>query len=470
LTREQNDISDPGVKRLLYNQQSIGQWLGREILHFPPSFSEHYPHIYKWDELFADLYLAGKGYAQKAAVSAHNFFQGQRSDGLLPNIQFMEKGRDGDLERQTFMDGSKSSDYGQPLIEAMAVNEIYEGLCSEGDETGAISFVQTMYPHLKASYDYYALDRRRGRHSPLIFNTHPHETGRDSDPTFDFFKIRLEGLSPEIVRAADYFSSIALGALHKLDRWQTHKIRHRFEVYDVMFNCIYADNLYEMAGLADKLASKSTGQQSLEYTADARRFYEQAQQVEQAILDEMWFAQEGENGVFLALRPEGSIKEVSVSNLFPLLLRNLDEEQLESLLDQLENCFSPPGIEFPIPSVPPINPLTMKPNPKFDPHHKERDRLWRGSTWINMNWYLVERGLDVQASRIDLAHRPDLIARYQDWVQIISERSYKIVAGVGEWEYYNPINSRPQRTNRTPGFSWSVLAYRLKDKYLKGLV
>ena len=234
-----------------------------------------------------------------------------------------------------------------------------------------------------------------------------------------------------------------------------------------MFNCMYRDNLSVMANLAEIAAQGSQDEQErANYMADAEHYRGLANEVDQAILKEMWFETEGEAGLLLALQPDGPIREVSVSNLFALTLPGLNEDQLESSLGLLEKYFITQDTQLPIPSVPPINPIDGKLNPNYDPNHGEWDRLWRGSTWINMNWYLVERGIDMQAERADMAHRPDLISRCQNLIQFISERSYKVVAGVGLWECYGPEDTRPHRANRSPTFAWSALAYLLKDKYL----
>ena len=386
---------DPAVKWLFYNRDKVSEWLGRNIFYTPPSSNhEHFPHKYKWDVLFSCIIKARKGYSEDASLEILDLFDGQRPDGLVPSPQFVEKGREDDLERLFFTDNN-TSDYGQPPIEALAAQEIYQGFETEGEIEAGNQWLSEIYPKLKASYDYFAEHRSQGPHQPLIFNVHPHETGRDSDPTFDFFKFRLRRKGKNTSQAVDatnrvldYASVIMGGIEHWLDEWQTEKIRHRFEVYDVMFNCMYRDNLTVMANLAELGARASQDKQErLNYEADAVHYKNLSNEVEQAILKQMWFDEEGEDGLFLALKPDGPIQEVSVSNLFALTLPNLSEKQLEATLNLLENYFITPDIQLPIPSVPPINPIDGKSNPNYDPDHGEWDRLWRGSTWINMNWY-----------------------------------------------------------------------------------
>jgi hypothetical protein len=92
------------------------------------------------------------------------------------------------------------------------------------------------------------------------------------------------------------------------------------------------------------------------------------------------------------------------------------------------------------------------------PHNHEADRLWRGPTWINTNWYIAERGLKKQIIRSDLSHRPDLIARCIEWDGKISKSSKNLLVMNGPCEHYDPITGRGQR-RRVKNFAWSNLAY-----------
>ncbi|HXY18207.1 MAG TPA: hypothetical protein VEH48_02180 [Candidatus Nitrosopolaris sp.] len=478
-----NEQHHPAIRIPLANRAIVSELLGREIHHTPASSNaEQYPHKHKWDVLFAVMMKARYGHAEDAVREILDLFAGQRDDGLVPSPQFVENLRDIDLERETFTDRD-ASEYGQPPIEALAALKVYEGLMIEDKQDQGEEFLLNIYSKLAASYTYFARDRQHADpRIKLIFNTHPSETGRDSDPTFDFFKVRLPTFgenTPHLIqeanRVTNFFSMIALNEMNRQDGWETQKIRERFEVYDVMFNCMYAENLNHMATLAKELAAIAVreGDETayLKLSEDAEHWQQLASTVEQQILDLMWFENTNPKnpvkGLFLALKPEGPIEEVSISNLFPLILPNLRQEQLESILFLLDNYFCPKDIvELPIPSVPPINPITNRPNRKYDPYNGERDTLWRGDTWMNTNWYLVKRGLAMQASRADLQHSPDLIEKCNHYISFISERSYKTVVGVGSWEHYGPEDARPHRTDKSPNFAWSGLAYWLYEDFL----
>jgi hypothetical protein len=164
-------------------------------------------------------------------------------------------------------------------------------------------------------------------------------------------------------------------------------------------------------------------------------------------------------GLFLGLKGRGlrPIEKISISNLYPLLLPNLSEKQLESLLDLYDICFDTDIIEYPIPTAPPIDPMTFKPNRDYDPHHGEADRLDRGSSWIDDNFNLVERGFRKQASRLDMQHRLDLVSRCSERAERIAGKSKELIKQ-GYFEFYDPETGEPQRAERVQNFAWSTLA------------
>jgi glycogen debranching enzyme len=151
------------------------------------------------------------------------------------------------------------------------------------------------------------------------------------------------------------------------------------------------------------------------------------------------------------------IKEVTVSNLFPLLLDGLKPSQLEAVLDLMDKSFNVP---FPLPSV-----ATDSPN--YDPHNREADRLWRGPTWMITNW-LVTRGLQKQLTREDLKELPGLLKRCGMWNERIVTSSRELIDRNGAWEHYDPVNGNGQRP-RVKNFAWSYLAYFMQGKRTEGV-
>jgi hypothetical protein len=450
--------SDQACQNLLFNRQQLGRKLGiEESAHTPPA--NHYPHIYLWDSCFAAIINSRNGGPQWVRASQTELIalvEGQRSDGFIANIQFAKKGRRFDPERKlAFESSAEGSNYTQPPVLALAVAETYKAMLQQSPVNHnlnpaeeASSFLDGIYPSLRNFYNYFEKNRNNSDADKLIGVIHPHETGRDSDPTFDAIKpLRLSRQGIETSNfvdkaniAIDYFHIIAHGIKLRSAGGDIEKSREIFWVNDVMMNCIYADNLRQMSELA----------QASHHVEDAMHFSKLAGEVEAQILDDMWFSEaRAGQGIFAALdRNKDRIQETSISNLFPLVLDGLREDQLESLLELMDSSFNTP---FPLPSV-------ASDSSNYDPHNHEADRLWRGPTWINTNWYIAERGLKKQIKRSDLSHRPDLIARCIEWDGKISKSSKNLLVMNGPCEHYDPITGRGQR-RRVKNFAWSNLAY-----------
>ena len=442
--------AEKGAFNLWQNRLVLGKKLGIvESAHTPPA-DGHYWDTYFWDSLFAAIInsRAGGKWLDASWRELRAVTDGQEEDGFIANQQFGPIKRWMDLERRLgFEKEAKGSNYTQPPILALAIAETYEAT-REQDSAKALASLRGIYPRAKKFYNYLERDRSNGLGNMLIGVVHPHETGRDSDPTFDFIKparLQRSGINTSRARdlanvAIDYASINVHGRKLRSAKGDIEKAREIFWVNDVMMNCMYADNLYLMADLAKELGEQE----------DERHFSELAETVEQQILDKMWFPEaRGGKGAFYALNKDGSpILETSISNLFPLVLRNLREEQLEALLDQMDESFDTP---YPLPSV-----ATDSPN--YDPHNRELDRLWRGPDWINVIYYLQDRGLKMQIKRPDLSHRGNLIDRCVQWDHKTVKSSKTLVYTHGPREHYNPITGKPQRW-RVKNFAWSNLAY-----------
>lgn len=431
------------IQLLLGNRAAMRENFGLDVSYTPPS-PRHYPHRFLWDLCFTTIEFARYDHINHAIQDLVAILKGQDLEtGFIPNMQFAPKGRKFDPERIFFMHPGKHSDYSQPPVLALAAYEIYQAFLRENQEKEGKFFLESIYDNLKLFYEYFVCYRQNSLDDKKIGNIYPHETGRDSDPTFDFFKVRLRRRGPstprsvdQLNRILDYGSALGLSYRLRLKKWDLEKARKIFWVNDVMFNCIYVDNLYKMSEIAFVLGKNQ----------DEADFKTLAAEVEERILTDMWF-EDKEQGMFYALKPDGPIKVVSVSNLFPLILPHLRENQLEALLFLLEDpqWFNRP---YPIPSVPANN-------PNYDPHHQEKDRLWRGPTWINMNWYLVERGLRMQADRFETS-RPDLVNRCQILSESITAKTKELIER-GYYEYYDPETGQPQRVDKTENFAWSTL-------------
>src|SRR5262249_38686697 len=142
----------------------------------------------------------------------------------------------------------------------------------------------------------------------------------------------------------------------------------KFVVEDVMVNTIYAKNLAVLAELyheaGDELAAK-------EVAARAAR-------TRAALYEKCWDERPG-LFVDLAGAREEKLRVNTFTALMPLVLEETPTHMVARLVEHLE---SPKAYasRFPVPTVSMDEPL-------FSPEWIERILVFRGTTWMNANWY-----------------------------------------------------------------------------------
>jgi hypothetical protein len=121
----------------------------------------------------------------------------------------------------------------------------------------------------------------------------------------------------------------------------------------------------------------------------------------------------------------------TIVELLPLVAGNLPAEIAASIVEALEDPHRF-AAEWPVPTASPADPA-------YSP-----TRMWRGPTWINTNYLLVE-GLR-KAGRNEFADR-------------LARRTLELVCHAGgPFEYYNPeTGQRPRRA--VPAFSWTAALF-----------
>ena len=119
----------------------------------------------------------------------------------------------------------------------------------------------------------------------------------------------------------------------------------------------------------------------------------------------------------------------TVVDLLPLLTGALPRDVAVSLAMELENAATF-GSPRPVPTV------------ALDDPDFSAERMWRGPTWVNTNWLIVEGLLR--------SGFPDAAAR-------LAEKTLGLV-GSGAFEYYNPLTgARPPRAASM--FSWTAALF-----------
>ena len=187
-----------------------------------------------------------------------------------------------------------------------------------------------------------------------------------------------------------------------------------------MSNTIYIENLRVLADLC----------QQVDEHAAADEYLKRASLAKESLIELCW--NQGDGLFYDAANKENTpLRTNTFTSLMPLLLVDLEPEIAKSLIEHLENpeeYWAP----YPVPSV------AMN-EPSFIPGTVGNILVWRGSTWINSNWYLA-RGL-IRHGRPDLA-------------RIIADQSLKLVRAQGFREYYNPLTTEG---HGAPDFGWSTI-------------
>ena len=161
---------------------------------------------------------------------------------------------------------------------------------------------------------------------------------------------------------------------------------------------------------------------------DARMWAERAHVMVDRMLDLGWDAREG---LFWASCNGKRVNVRTPVSLFPLLTGQLPPEIASRLVAHLtdEREF---WSRYPVPSV------AMN-DPKYDPN-----QMWRGPTWVNVNYLLIE-GLQRSG--------------YPDLARELRRRTLDLICGQDDiYEYYHPeTGEHPPRAAAT--FGWSAAVF-----------
>lgn len=462
-------VKTRGYDRLVQNLSLTGN------RHTPPA--EHYLNAqYLWDSGFHSIVYSFSGDPILAQQELIAVLDGQRPDGFIPNMKKYSRGKRFMNPEDWFQNDSNiSSDYSQPAVLALAALRNYEAFVEQGNEREGLIELKTTYDKLAKFYEYWNRERTDPG-SSLIGIIHPSECGRDSDPIFDRWKKRFKvnyvdhskkaSMLGYVNALADYASQLMLDAKQHKVEWKVKEAKKNFWVKDVMFNAIYADGLECMAEIAQTLHDKEiqvTNQDILgdlallghfetklaKYQTDVTDYKERAQSVRAEVREKMW---DPEDKMFYSLDEKGErIKTASVTSLFPLMFTDITPEQRDRLMEVLEDpkWFN---TTYPIPGVPTNSPY-------YDPHYIEK-RIWRGPVWMNMNWYIVVRGLLEQAKFYATSNQ-ELTERFLRDATHIANKSHELVERFGEWEFYDPDSGKGYRVQN---FGWSTLGWIMPDE------
>jgi len=369
-------------------------------------------HQWFWDSCFHAIVLSQ--FEPLFAIRELNtLFSVQEEDGFVPHI-ILWKWRIVDLLKPWWYREvrSKSLFYTaeiQPPVAGISLGYIYNRLKNKEVLEPLVDRVYRFYIYLSKHRD--------PDNDGLISIITPLESGMDMLPIYDTVLGNPDHdpmYQKRLIRQMLMF--------YKSIDWKLERIFEAqvFDVEDVAFNTIYVLGLKELL----RVLRRYDRARSEEISSLARR-------VEKAIINKMWDA---DDGIFYSLMHRRS-KEVmlrikTVSSLFPLLL-DIPEYMVSSLVSYIKSkkhFWS----EWPIPSV-------SMDEESFGPLTETRF-LWRGTTWINTNWFIWQ-GLR-KVGEIALANE-------------LVKRTWGLIEKYGFCEFYDPFTGFPGGAMRD--FGWSTL-------------
>lgn len=381
-----------------------------------------YPHQWLWDSCF-HMIVNSHLNIKSAKRELETLLKPQEENGFLSHIHYWKSNLNqvDKLFRPYYKFSSKSSLTQTPVL-AHALNSIYR---KEKD----VKFLEKKIKPVRNFYDYLYEHRRDGKDEiPLLNIIHTWESGIDNSPIYDKaleIDVSQENLESQWIKA-----EIKQLEVLKSCNWNIKEIfKTDFFLYkDLLFNCVFIEGYRILARLYKEL-NNAEGSKICNKRAD---------ELEEILIEKCW---DNKRGLFFGNYSKyNRINKVKTSlSLIPLILTNLPQDIASILVfDHLlnEDEF---WTEYPVPSVA----LDEK---AFSA--KESGLLWRGPTWININWFIIN-GLQKHG--------------FENIALQLAQKTFELVQKSGFSEYYNPQTGEGMGANN---YSWSTLVIDIQKRLL----
>lgn len=383
----------------------------------------HYPWQWGWDSCFHAIVCAHLGMLDLAKNEVVRLLNTQVKEGtrygFIPhqiywrNVRAWHRRGYLDIER-FFYKGWLP--YTSPLVSEPVLAQAVRAI---GDK----EFFLKHADRIIAFYKYFQ-NLRDPDSDGLISIITPRESGRDSSPEFDFFRLgnfRAAKNFKFLDVAVDVISLFWIEIRYKLMGWDEKKILESkiFDVQDLVEQCIYIDGLYDLAWMME------------EWDGSYARYPEIKNIIaksENAVLEKCW--NDADKTFYSLKNGSQQLQELTIASLFPILIKDLPVDYVTEIVAALEDPkkFNTP---YPVPTV-------AVSNSQFDA--SSTLPIWRGPTWINTNWFLI-RGL--------LRNNAAGSARH------IADKTIEMIEKNGFREFYQPFTGMGMSVEN---FGWSTLA------------
>jgi hypothetical protein len=400
-----------------------------------------YPHQWLWDSCFVAIGLARVD-PPRAAGEVRSLFRGQWANGMLPHMIFSPDVHDIGSRRiwQSWKNPNAPRDLEtscitQPPLPAIAAWRVAQAL--ETSERRA--FLSELYPKLVA-YHQWLYRERDLHHRGLVTLIHPWECGLDTTPPWMEALRRMSepwwvrvALTLRLARIARFFRRdtkylpaaerasdgdglrmLALAQHGREHDFELRKMPHHGSVLieDVGFNAFLAVSNEALRNIAKELG------ESIDRGLEASLLA-----TEEAIED-LWDESTGQYYSRDAVSRD-LLRLPTIATFVPLWAGVAAEPRARRLIALLQQ---PSGFwpAHPVPSVP------------TDGADFDDDRYWKGPTWVNTNWAIIE-GLRVYGA--------------DELADDLRERTLELVERQGFSEYFSALTGEGYGADT---FSWTA--------------
>ena len=361
-----------------------------------------YPYQWMWDSCFHAIVLRHIEPAV-AKKEIKSLLQYQWNNGKIPHMIYWDDTKR--VCREAWGTTMPTSSITQPPMIAYAVLKVYES-------TKDKDFVKEVFKPIDKYYRWLGYVRDPDR-DYLLSIIHPWESGEDNSINWDYVMgFKREPSEKEIKKKKKFFVTKYRGCYFD-DRYYLKK--NHFNSKNIFFNCIYMKNLQSMARLS-----------LIAGNMKKRRYYlKKYIRVRKAIRDNLY------NDKTMTFRniygKRRKILDRTADKFMFLFAQLLKKNEAKALVDKMLTSQKKFWTKFPVPTAP-------KGSVRFSP-----TKYWRGTVWININWFIVI-GL-LQYGYFKLAKE-------------LTEKSIDLVKKSGFREYYNPNNGDGLGAK---DFSWTTL-------------
>lgn len=364
-----------------------------------------YPYQWLWDSCFHSIIYTRLGELGWAKDEIRSLIAGQWENGMLPHMIYWEKNEMHNVDWGT---EKNTSSLTQPPMIAYAVERIWKA--SKDDD-----FVREVFPSLVRFYKW--LRDERGE-DELIRCVHPWETGEDDFVAWDsIYKVKepskkiLENLKIDIL---DRFVKTELNSKEFLKM-------NIFSLKSLLFNSVYLRNLESMRLLANIISSPEE-----EY------FQELLPKVREAFKKNLF---NNQFKIYSSYYDRNvCIENIENSSIFLPLFANISsEEEAKELVEKYLKNEDKFWLRYPVPTS------------SADDENFQPNRYWRGSSWVNINWFIY-KGLRCYG--------------YDKVAQEVRDATIRMINKTGFWEYYNPINAKGLGAKN---LTWSGLVFDMDN-------